>query len=69
MGICDDGLVIDLARFIDPWVIDGTVNGVAAVTRGSSQVWRGLQTGNVQHYAAGLLVGTLALLAYYFGQS
>ena len=57
------------ARFIDPWVIDGTVNGVAAVTRGSSQVWRGLQTGNVQHYAAGLLVGTLALLAYYFGQS
>jgi NADH-quinone oxidoreductase subunit L len=57
------------AEFIDPWVIDGTVNGVAALVRWFSQVWRGLQTGNVQHYAAGLLLGTLALLAYYLGQS
>jgi NADH-quinone oxidoreductase subunit L len=57
------------AEIIDPWVIDGTVNGVAALTRGMSQVWRGLQTGNVQHYAMGLLVGTLALLAYYLSQS
>ncbi|HEY7218263.1 MAG TPA: NADH-quinone oxidoreductase subunit L [Candidatus Binatia bacterium] len=57
------------AEFIDPWVIDGTVNGAAALARGLSQVWRGLQTGNVQHYATGLLVGTLALLAYYLGQS
>ena len=57
------------AEFIDPWVIDGTVNGVAALVRLSSQVWRGVQTGNVQHYAAGLLLGTLALLAYYLGQS
>jgi len=57
------------AEIIDPWVIDGAVNGVAALTRGLSQAWRGLQTGNVQHYAAGLLLGTLALLAYYLGQS
>ncbi len=57
------------AEFIDPWVIDGIVNGVAAITRGLSQVWRGIQTGNVQHYAAGLLVGALALLAYFLGQS
>ncbi len=56
------------AEIIDPWVIDGVVNGVAALTRGLSQVWRRLQTGNVQHYAMGLLVGTLALLAYYFSQ-
>ena len=55
--------------YVDPWVIDGTVNGVAALVRWSSQVWRGVQTGNVQHYAAGLLLGTLALLAYYLGQS
>jgi hypothetical protein len=31
-------------------------------------VWCGLQTGNVQHYLAGFLLGTLALLAYYFGE-
>ena len=56
------------ARFIDPWVIDGAVNGAAATARGLSWLWRGLQTGNVQHYVAGFLVGTLALLAYYVGQ-
>jgi NADH-quinone oxidoreductase subunit L len=56
------------AHFIDPWVIDGAVNGVAAATRGASTIWRAIQTGNVQHYAAMFLVGVLALLAYYLGQ-
>jgi len=56
------------ARFVDPWVIDGTVNGVAATARGFSTVWRGLQSGNVQHYAAMFLTGALALLAYFLGQ-
>jgi NADH-quinone oxidoreductase subunit L len=56
------------ARFVDPWVIDGAVNGIAATVRGFSWVWRGLQTGNVQHYLAGFLLGTLALLAYYIGE-
>ncbi len=58
-----------LADFVDPRVIDGAVNGVATVARGLSWVWCGIQTGNVQHYATGLLVGTLALLAYFLGQS
>ena len=57
-----------LAGFVDPWIIDGAVNGVAATVRGFSWVWRGLQTGNVQHYLAGFLLGTLALLAYYIGE-
>jgi NADH-quinone oxidoreductase subunit L len=56
------------ASIVDPWVIDGLVNGVAATTRGFSTIWRGLQTGNVQHYAAMFVVGALALLAYYLGQ-
>jgi NADH-quinone oxidoreductase subunit L len=56
------------ARFVDPWVIDGAVNGVAGTVRGLSWVWRGLQTGNVQHYLAGFLLGALALLGYYFGE-
>src|SRR5678816_1544322 len=37
------------ASIVDPWVIDGAVNGVAATARGVSTIWRGLQTGNVQH--------------------
>jgi NADH-quinone oxidoreductase subunit L len=57
-----------LARVFDPGVIDGMVNGVAAGVRGASSLWRTLQTGNVQHYVAGFLAGTLALLAYYLGQ-
>jgi len=56
------------AQFIDPWAIDGSVNGIAATVRGLGWIWRGLQTGNVQHYVAGFLIGTLALLAYYIGQ-
>jgi len=56
------------AHFVDPWVIDGAVNGVAAAARGASTIWRAIQTGNVQHYAAMFLVGVLALLAYYLGQ-
>ena len=57
------------ASIVDPWVIDGAVNGVAATARGFSTIWRGLQSGNVQHYAAMFLLGALALLAYYLGQS
>jgi NADH-quinone oxidoreductase subunit L len=56
------------ARFIDPWLIDGTVNGVAAAASAFSTIWRGLQTGNVQHYVAMFLTGVLALLAYFLGQ-
>jgi len=56
------------AQIIDPSVIDGAVNGIAAATRGMSSIWVGLQTGNVQHYLAAFLVGTLALLAYCLGQ-
>jgi NADH-quinone oxidoreductase subunit L len=56
------------AQFIDLRVIDGTVNGIAAATRGVSSVWLGLQTGNVQHYLTAFLVGALALLAYCLGQ-
>ncbi len=57
-----------LARVFDPWVIDGMVNGIAATARGMSVLWQGLQTGNVQHYLVGFLVGVLALLGYYIGQ-
>jgi NADH-quinone oxidoreductase subunit L len=56
------------AEFIDPQVIDGTVNGVAAAARRASFIWVGLQTGNVQHYLVAFLVGVVALLAYCLGQ-
>jgi NADH-quinone oxidoreductase subunit L len=57
-----------LARVFDPGVIDGIVNGVAKATRGSSLIWREIQTGNIQHYLIAFLIGTLGILAYYLGQ-
>jgi NADH-quinone oxidoreductase subunit L len=57
-----------LAQAFDPKVIDGAVNGIAAGTRGLSAIWRGMQTGNVQHYLVGFVAGAVALLAYYLGQ-
>ena len=57
-----------LAQFFDPKVVDGAVNGIAATARGLSAMWRGIQTGNVQHYLVGFVAGTIALLAYYLGQ-
>ena len=57
-----------LAQVFDPGVIDGLVNGVAKGTRGFSLIWREIQTGNIQHYLAGFLAATLALLAYFLKQ-
>jgi NADH-quinone oxidoreductase subunit L len=57
-----------LARVFDPVVIDGIVNGIAGTARHVSSIWQTLQSGNVQHYLVGFLVGALALLGYYVGQ-
>ena len=57
-----------LALVFDPGVIDGLVNGVAKGTRGFSLIWREIQTGNIQHYLIGFLIGILGILAYYLGQ-
>jgi NADH-quinone oxidoreductase subunit L len=56
------------AQFFDPAVIDGLVNAVAKGARGFSLIWREVQTGNVQHYLAGFLAATVALLVYFLGQ-
>jgi NADH-quinone oxidoreductase subunit L len=51
-------------RVIDPQLIDGIANGAAALVRASGERVRRLQSGNVQHYAALLLVGALGLLGF-----
>jgi NADH:ubiquinone oxidoreductase subunit 5 (subunit L)/multisubunit Na+/H+ antiporter MnhA subunit len=47
---------------IDVGVIDATVNGVASFFALQSEVWRRLQTGNVQHYAFTFLAGAIVLV-------
>jgi NADH-quinone oxidoreductase subunit L len=57
-----------LARVFDPKFVDGIVNGIGRTARGMSVLWQSVQTGNVQHYLVGFIVGTLALLGYFIGQ-
>jgi NADH-quinone oxidoreductase subunit L len=53
-------------RGVDSVVIDGIVNGVGLAVTACALTWRRLQTGNVQHYALGMVVGTVAVLSYYW---
>ena len=54
-----------LWRIFDDILVDGTVNGVAAVVRGGSEVFKRLQTGNVQSYALSILVGVVLIIGYF----
>jgi NADH-quinone oxidoreductase subunit L len=53
------------ARVVDPGIIDGAVNGAASLTMTVGDLWRRMQTGNVQHYALSLLLGAVAIVVYY----
>jgi len=64
-----DTLIVDpykrTSRFfwkgVDAVFIDGLVNGVGAVVTWNAGVWRRLQSGNVSHYALGMLAGAVLL--------
>ena len=51
------------AAFVfDTRIIDGAVNGVAALVRAAGQRMRFLQTGRVRNYGAGILAGAVGLV-------
>jgi NADH-quinone oxidoreductase subunit L len=52
------------AWVVDKRIIDGAVNGVGELMRGSGGQLRKLQTGFVRTYALGIAAGTVAILAY-----
>ena len=53
--------------WFDARVVDGTVNGVAALTQGAGRGIRQIQTGLVQNYALGIAAGLLVIaVAYMF---
>ena len=54
-----------LWRRFDVLVIDGAVNGTAAVVAGSAATLRRLQTGSVRAYAGSLFIGVVLILGYY----
>ena len=49
---------------VDVKIIDGSVNGVARLTRWMSEAFGRLQTGRVHAYAFSIVVGMVAVLAY-----
>jgi len=54
-----------LWKFVDILVIDGTVNGVGKVIRGSAGSLRHMQTGYVRTYAAWILLGGVAVVVWF----
>jgi len=61
-------LSLFLWRFFDDLIVDGIVNGVAALFRGGSEVFKRLQTGNVQNYALSILIGIVLMFGYFLIQ-
>jgi NADH-quinone oxidoreductase subunit L len=58
--------LFDLAALFDRVVVDGAVNGVAQLIRGSGFVLRRVQSGFVRSYALGVALGAFVLMGYFF---
>jgi NADH-quinone oxidoreductase subunit L len=58
-----------LWRKVDELLVDGIVNGVAATARGGSEVFKRLETGNIQSYALSILVGAVIMVGYFLVNS
>ena len=54
-----------LADVFDKYGVDGTVNGIGAVTKGLAGVLRKTQTGYARSSALGIFLGAVLLLAYF----
>ncbi len=61
------GVVARAIWWFDVRVIDGTVNGIGALTQSTGRGIRTIQTGRVQNYALGIAAGLLVIaVAYMF---
>ncbi len=54
-----------LWRYFDALIIDGGVNGSAAIVEVSSRLLRRVQTGGLQNYALSIAIGVVAVLAFW----
>ncbi len=55
--------------WFDANVIDGIVNGTAALTSGGGSLLRRFQTGYLRNYAFGLSIGAIATVAYFISRT
>lgn len=58
------GIATPVAWF-DRHIVDGTMNAIANLTARISSVIKGLQSGHVQQYAVGFVVGVLGLVVIF----
>ncbi|MBD3401359.1 NADH-quinone oxidoreductase subunit L [candidate division GN15 bacterium] len=54
-----------LWKFVDVVIIDGTINGLAVISRDISEVLRYVQGGKVRNYATVFVAGVIVLVAYF----
>ena len=59
------GVVARSLWWFDVRVVDGTVNGIAALTQSTGRGIRQIQTGRVQNYALGIAAGLLVIAVTY----
>jgi NADH-quinone oxidoreductase subunit L len=59
------GVVARALWWFDVRVVDGTVNGIAALTQSTGRGIRQIQTGRVQNYALGIAAGLLVIAITY----
>jgi NADH-quinone oxidoreductase subunit L len=59
------GRVAAAAWWFDREVVDGIVNGIGNVTRGTGRGLARIQTGRVQNYALGITLGLIVMIASY----
>ncbi|MBN2437874.1 MAG: NADH-quinone oxidoreductase subunit L, partial [Deltaproteobacteria bacterium] len=53
-----------LLKVADGWIIEGAVNGTAAVVKRAGDRLRKVETGYVQEYAFGIIVGAIIVVGY-----
>jgi len=58
-----DGISAAL-EWIDTYIVDGAVNGIATVTVAGGSLMRRLETGQLQVYGLSIFVGILAIVAF-----
>ena len=55
----------EATSWFDQKIIDGAVNGVGKITQRVSTRLRSTQTGLIRSYALGMVIGAVAIIAYF----
>ena len=53
-------------QWVDTYIVDGSVNGIATITVAGGKVMRRLETGQLQVYGLAIFIGILAIVAFLF---